>query len=683
MTPLLPDPVPLDPPPGDPRALDDLTGRLRRAAELLGELAEQLSGAATGATPSWSGRDAVAATTQVGRVGGLVREAAEALLHAGGRLARHREVLADARRRFASLRAAQEDDYGAAAARLGGVVDPASAGSAAAFAELHRAESARRRVAAGIRAEVEDDAAATAVVLAGCSAIAGGGGRAGDRDGMFRHLARVLPGWHELELVRRGEEFVAAFTGRGDEFSREEAARDLLPWAGDGRVAAAVLTGLGADGFRDVLQQLGDGSLSAGSALARVLAAVLGAPVPPADAEEVTRVRDGRHVDPTDHRTLDDDLVALGMGVVLAAGRGDRRAGPPPATVREWGRQIVARERALGSERIVDRIRLQASYARPTDPLQEVAARLGEAGDPAPAAGLLRARPTWSHLLARPWDDGGAAFAALVERAGEAAQGDTAVRAGLRALATGLGDDGDPAHWTVDRATAAVIAPSLASAVTAHPDVLVRALDAAAGKGGQSPQLLRGLGYLSTESAAVLDRGVDETVAGLTGGAGTVAPGPAVAVVAGYPAVREYGQRLAHALDEFAAQELGRSRMLVTDVVKELTGPVGTAVVGVGSVLGDFDGTWEASSDRGERFPVEDAVRAAGGAATAEAAYRDVAALLGTPTPPAPPPTDRVGLVRDVLPVPVRGFVGELVERSTDAVKELLDDRPDPADGAD
>ena len=122
------------------------------------------------------------------------------------------------------------------------------------------------------------------------------------------------------------------------------------------------------------------------------------------------------------------------MGVVLAAGRGNPAAGPPVTTVREWGRQIVARERALGAERIVDHVRTGPAEALPGDPLEEVLVRLAEADDPAPAAALLRGRLTWTHLLDRPWDDDGAAFAALVERAA-AEPGDVAVRAGLRALA--------------------------------------------------------------------------------------------------------------------------------------------------------------------------------------------------------------------------------------------------------
>lgn len=661
MTALLPDPVPLDPPPGSLRALEDLTGRLRRAADLLGELGERLS-ADAGSVPAWAGRDADGAVERVRRVHGLAHEAAAALQRAGTRLGVHREVLEDAGRRLAGLREAQEDDFGAAAARMGGIVDPLSPHPDGAIEHLHAAESARRRVAEAIREDVAADAAATAIVLAGCTAVAGGS--RGEAD-VARYLDALLPGWHEARLAARAG-VLAVVLRDGDPFDQERAARELLPSAAGGAVAAAVLTGLGVDGFRAVLRRLGDGSLSAGSALARVMAAVLGAPVPPADAAAVARVRDGRHVDAADHRTLDADLVALGMGVVLAAARGSTTAGPPAATVRGWGRQIVARERAMGAERIVDRVRLPPSPSRPGDPLEQVLVRLAGAGDPAAAAGLLRGQPTWSHLLARPWDDDGAALAAVVQQAGQepGPAGDVAVRSGLRALATGLGDDGDPAAWTVDRATAAAIAPELAGAVALRPDVVAGPLARAAAGEEEPRALLRGLGALSGEPAAatVLDRALDAA---------------APVAVAGWTAVREYGQRLAHALDGFAAQERAERRMHLTDAVGELASlpPVAGRVLGplvaLGGIAGDLDGTWDEAPDRGRRFSAEDAVRAAGGAPGAGQAYRRTAALLGAPRAPVSPPIDWRGLAADLLPG--RGPHGEAVEHASDLAGELLD----------
>ncbi|MBN1094014.1 hypothetical protein JKP75_16500 [Blastococcus sp. TML/M2B] len=673
MTALIPDPVPLDPPPGDPRAFGELAGRLDRAGALLAGLGDRVRDDA-GRVPGWTGRDADAATARVLRVGDLGGEAAAALAEAGRRLALHGELLADARGRLARLRAAQEEDFGAAAARLGGVQDVGTgADVSGALEELRSAEAARRRVAAAIREEAERDAAATAAVLAGCSAVTGGGGRWGTADA-GRHLAAVLPGWHELLLAQRGAAFAAAVLGDEDPAAREAAARELLPWAGDPAVAAAVLVGLGAGGFRDVLRRLGEGRLSFRSALARVVAAALGAPVSPADARAVAQVRDRRLVDPGDHHTLDSDLVALGMGVVLAAGRGDPRSGPPPATVREWGRQIVARERALGGARIVDVVRPEPGEAPPGDPLQEVLARLAAVDDPAPAAGLLRSTPAWSHLLARPWDDDGAALVAVVGRAVEA-PGATAVRAGLRALATGLGDDGDPGAWTVDPATAALLAPTLAEAVAARPAVLTGPLLAVPDCGGDDRTLLRGLGYLGTDRAAagLLDRAVADAVAELAAAPREDGADPAGVVGAGYAAVREYGRRLTHALEGFAAQERAGQRAHGGDLLDAVGGRVVGPLAALAAVGLDLDGTWDEPPDRARHIPADRAVRSAGGSLAAGAAYAQVTRLLGTPEPPESPPVDVVGLATELLPG-APGRIGQVLDITVDLVGELLRD---------
>ncbi len=681
MTELVPDPVPLGPPPGEPRAIAALAGRLDRAGVLLGELGERVT-ADAGAVPSWTGRDADAATARLLRAGALVREAADGLVRAGARVALHAELLEDARGRLARQRAAQEEDLAAAAARLGGVVDVSGADTIGALEELRVMEAARRRVAAAIRDEVAEDAAATAAVLAGCGAIAVGAGRSGGGAAVLRHLAGVLPGWREVLLAQRGHAFAAALLADDDVAAQERSARELLPDAGDPAVAAAVLIGLGPAGLRDVLRRLGEGSLSSGSALARTVAGVLGAPVPLADAAAVARVRGARLVDPDDHHTLDGDLVALGMGVVLAAGRGNPAAGPPLTTVREWGRQIVARERALGAERIVDHVRPGPAEAPPGDPLEEVLVRLAAAEDPAPAAALLRAVPTWSLLLERTWDDGGAAFAALVERAGSE-PGDVAVRAGLRALAAGLGDDGDPAGWTVDRGTAAGIAPALAAAVVARPDVLTGPLLGDVDGAGDDRTLLRGLGYLSADPAAgpALDRGVAAAAVGLRGADRTGTGDRAVAVIAGYTAVREYGQRLVHALGEFAARERAVHLQQITELFKAAASsapPVRMAIAAL-AVVRDLDGTWDEGRDEGRHLPVSEALRATGGAADATEAYAQVAAAVGTPTAPVSPGTDWIGLALEL--VPGGGRVQDVAEQVYEQLDQLWTEYGEEADG--
>jgi hypothetical protein len=652
----LPDPVRLDPPPGDPAALADLATRLDAAAGFLGDLRGRLGGGPAAAC-GWAGADAGAADAQVARVGELAGSAADALACAAARVRRHEEVLTDVRQRLAQLRRAQAEDLDTALARMGATADPGTGlpgpGAASALDDLAAAEADRGRMRAAMLGEVEVDAAATAAVLADCGAVAGGGDGAGD----VRTLEDLLPGWHASALQQRGALFADAFLRPGADLQdTEEAARALLPWAGNGAVAAAVLTGLGADGVQEALRLLGDGSLSPGSALAGVMAAVLGAPVPAGTAAEVARARDVRHVDPDDVRTLDPDHVALGMGVVLAAARRSGRAGPPPATVREWGRQVLAREQALGEP---IRARLRPSPALPGDPLEEVLGRLARTDAGPQAAELLRAESTWTTLLARPWDDGGASLAAAVERAtAEPGHGDVVVRSGLRALGVGLADDGDPAGWTVDRATAASVAPALADAVAAVPEVVAEPLArAAAGAGEQDRPVLRGLGYLSAhpDAAAVLDR----ALGGVSG---------APAVQAGYLAVREYGQRLDHALEEFAAQEEAVRRHAATTLVTgglsfvRRGGEQVADALTVLSVVVDADGTWHGSPDEGLHVPVPHDP----GAATA---YEHVAAVLGAPTAPVSPPTDWLGLAAALVPGGER--LGDIVEAGAGAAEDL------------
>jgi hypothetical protein len=140
-------------------------------------------------------------------------------------------------------------------------------------------------------------------------------------------------------------------------------------------------------------------------------------------------------------------------------------------------------------------------------------------------------------------------------------------------------------------------------------------------------------------------------------------------VQAGYLAVREYGERLDHALDEFAAQEEAVRRHATTTLVTE-----GLSLVRQGgeqladaltvlSVVVDADGTWDGSPDEGLHF------RAPCGDPGAAAAYEHVAAVLGAPTAPVSPPTDWVGLAATLLPGGER--LEDVVEAGIGAVEEI------------
>ena len=117
MTTTLPDKIPLDMPPGEPEALDELVRAVAGAAHVLAVLGGDLAGPATTA-PGWLGDDATAATAQVGLVTDLVGQIGGAVLIATGHLSAHADLLREVRRSVDDLRAEQDDDHRAAWSRM-------------------------------------------------------------------------------------------------------------------------------------------------------------------------------------------------------------------------------------------------------------------------------------------------------------------------------------------------------------------------------------------------------------------------------------------------------------------------------------------------------------------------------------------------------------------------------------
>jgi len=650
---IVPAPTPLDQP-GDPAALADLVSAVTGAAFCTGVLAAHLAGPASSA-PGWLGADAAAAAEQVGAVTGLVRSLHGTLTAAADRLEAHVGVLDDVRRRIAALRRAQEDDFAAFRARQAALVDPDAV--APALEDLIAAEGARRREHAALLAEVDADAAASAGMLSGTATGLGGTGSPGDEARVRAHLAALLPGWGDAELVSRAWSAAVALDGPVTAQEIDELAREGLPYASSPAYAGALLANLGVDGVRYLLVVLGR-EQSPSPVLARLLATAVGAArAPESGAGQLAEVLGAVYVDPDDPDGVPDQ-IAVGIGTLLtavpAAGGGVRAE-----TAARWGAQILVREHRQGLS--------AANRLGPTtpDPVPVVVDRVARSADPAAAAVLLTERQAWDALLARPWPDGAAALATVI---GDAAAepgpaGDAAVRSGLAALGHGLSPRG-AGSWTVDRDTAAQLAPSLSSAVTAHAGVAAEVLGAA---GAGAPlalpddEVLRGLGYLTLdpEAAADVQRAVD---------AGTAAPTPldAVAVRSALVAVREYGQRLDHALDTFAVLTAAVDRQFTYDVTirfgawlfdrtlgRTPGGEVATEFVDAGvdvlAWLLDADGNWEAPPDEGLVFDREDAVAAAAALAPADdpaatevlgrqarASFDSAASLLGVPRPPDP-----------------------------------------------
>jgi hypothetical protein len=688
MTVAVPPAVPLEMPPGDPEALEELVRDVAGAAFRLAVLRDELAGPAASA-PGWLGDDAAAAVARVVVVADLARDSAGAVLAAANRLRTHRECLHEARRKVVALREEQDEDHRAAYRRLLALEDMVAAmrldaaAAASVVEDFEATEAARRRRHTQLLEDLAEDAAATARVLASSSAVVGGTGQSGDAGRMVAYLAAQLPGWGDAELARRGSELARALQGSVDTEDWNDLARNATAYAGSAAFAQSLLVGLGADGMRELLGVLGDGTLGADSAVARLVAGVLGGAARTGDAADpVDAVLDATYVGigQQDARVAvdpgaDPDVVALGMGAVLAATAGMRSGGLRPETVGAWGRQILAREHASNGWRAVDRAVPRDLRVAPIDPVPLVVELLADGRDPVAAATFLGGRHVWSALLARSWEGASSVLGRLVERVAAAPgpAGAAAVQSGLAALGSGL-TDGDPEDWTVDRRTAADAAPALGSAVAGHVAVAVEALQGAVdGRSGCDTDVLRGLGYLSLDAGAAADvtKALYDWIRAQPvafDGTDPASPLPAVAVPSAYVAVREYGQRLAFALDEFEQQETAEDRKRWWDHTAGLVGLApGPWGVGLGLVEGyvaialGMDGTWDAGVDTGLSFDDEDAVTAVPAdlppdrmadapawADQARSSFARVADALGLPEPPVSAEADYLDPLRDM-----------------------------------
>lgn len=684
MTVTLPDPVPLDPPPGDPAALAHLVERVAGTSFLLAVLQADLQGPA-GTAPGWEGADAAAAAAQLAVVVDLAGEVSAVLCTAAGRLSLHRDRLEDVRSRLRVLRAQQEEDHAAAWARLSVLPDPVAAMQAelapavAVIEEVRAAEERRRREHATLIEDLAEDAVATRRVLAECSAVVGGTGRAGDSGRAVAHLALLLPGWGEAELTARGAELAAAFGRLPTPEEREALAREAIAFAHLPAFASALLAGMGVDDVGTTLFLLGEGDL--GESSAALLASALGAAVRSgAAADPVGQVLDAIYVDPGD-LGLESDAIAVGMGAVLAAGLRRGGGGPAPSTAVAWGRQLLARETALAGDlrgsRAVDRAYGPGISPAAADPVQLVAQHLAQAVDPSAAAALLGDEAVWQRLLERPWDDDAAELGNLVTRAGaeQGGAGDVAVRAGLASIGAGL-FDGDSGAWTVDRDNVAAVAGALGGAVAAHVGVAVDALWVGVDDSRcvAASDALRGLGYLTVDRAAAgavgqalhdwtRSEAADEVVAdGM--------PLVSVAVPSAYLAAQEYGQRLSFALDTYEAKAEADHRALVWNATVGLAGEAlpgawGSAaglLTDYAAILFGADGTWADEVDGGLVFDSgaaieegladtrpERALAAAEIARQARGAFDRTAGALGDPMPVLSPDVDFLQPVIDAF----------------------------------
>jgi hypothetical protein len=659
---LLPEPAPLDPPPGSPDAVEDAARDASAAARFLDELTDRLNSART---PAWQGADAEAAEARRSRLARLADQSAETLHSTASRLGDHAEVLREVQARLAVLRAAQDSDFAVARSRVAlplDPTDPLAADPEDVVAALRAADADRRAEHARLVARAEDDAAATIRVLAGVASAVAGTPRY-DSDAALLRLAVLLPAWGTPEVARRGALLARAVrhgTPDGGEMGAEAlqaAARADLDLAADPAYASAFLAGLG-----PVLARGWLGAAWSGAAaddprtdlFARTLSAL---------------DRDGAGppwlAGLLEGASADGELamVAGGVGAVLARAKALGLTGPPPAVAAAWARSLVREERAAGHATDLGVAPAGADPAA-TDPLALLADAVVEQRAARAAADLMSDDDAWTVVLSRFWNDPAlrdSLVTTVADAPGEAAR--PALGAGLAALGTGL-EDGDPDDWAFVEERIPEVAPVLATALLRHPDVLARPLTGAA-TGTADPGSVRALRGLAVTVA--LDEGTDPERRGAVGdriaralshphpGALPVAAGAAaVAVPAAFVAVREHGARLAHAMEQHRRRDEAEARAYLWDWTLGLgfTGAglapgLGVPVAIAGTVLTDVlgaDGSYTLGRDRRLHHRLPEAVAAAdlarsGSAHVATAreaalAYARTLVALGTPAVP-------------------------------------------------
>jgi hypothetical protein len=665
VTVVVPEPIPLEMPPGDAEAMREVVQDVAGAAFHLTVLSGELAGPAASA-PGWLGDDAAAAATQVAATATLARSSQAAVLTAMHRLSAHCDRLDEARRRIAALEREQDDDFAAAWGRLSRIENPQLAQMTDApelvgvVEDLRASEDSRRRRHAAVLEDVADDAAATARVLADCCAPVGGRGARGDDGRVVAYMAARLPGWGDGELAARGRDLAHSLMHDPvGGTSMEESVRRAAAYAAEPPFATAFVGALGVDGIETLLLALGRNDFGPSSPVARVLAAGLGAAAPAAGPHDPIRAVLTHVYVGSEGHVGEADVAAAGMAALLTAATPGGRGGLRLETVAEWGRQLLRRERAQGV--FAGAGAVPADWAPDAfDPAALVIDVLAAGGDQRAAAALLADEESWDVLLSRRWADDGASFAAVVALAGAEVGpvGAASVVAGLRALAGGL-DDGDSTDRTVNDGTAARMALPLAMGLSAHTEVLIDSLSEAAADGtvgSETGDVLRGLSFLTLDRAAAERVQKVLTAWTLQQQAAETAL-PAVAVPAAYLAVREYGQRLPHALRAFAEQESANDRKWLWDsgtaplqLIQKTVGRVVGLVEPFAAKLLGADGSWDAGEDEGLVFDRGDAVAAA--VAQARSSGRADPATIGEAAREARTAFDRTARVLGSMKTP-------------------------------
>ena len=519
MSVVVPEPIPLDMPPGDPAALEDFVEDVAGAGYRLGRRSPPACPSSAASAPHWrgSGRHPPRRLRWPWWPGSPGRSPARSLTAAAPAAGPPRPPAPDPsadRRAQGRSRTRTSPSPGARLSRSR-YHDRRwqSALEAAAVVEDSRRPRRRgRREHAALLEELADDAAAAARALAdACRPVGGTGGRE-----RLRARGRP-PGGAAAGLgrprswLRRGEDLAEAHVDGlvSPEEMRDarRGGRSLMP---DGGLRGGLPHRPGEDGVRDAADRPRATAPSGRRApLARVLALALGAAVPePATGDPVGDVLTATYID-RGRRHEDAGLMAVGMATVLAgraragaAGCGRRPSRPGRARCsRGSERQGMRRPVAPVDRAARDRDAPIATHSRSCS---SVARR--RAASPGAAAGLLADRETWDVAplplvggRRRQRSDG----VDRTRRNGDRPVGGTRPsRPGSRRSATGLTEAAIPTDWTVDRTTAAAVCAAASGArwpCTSRSSTVPAAGQPTGGGPATDGDALRGLGYLTLD----------------------------------------------------------------------------------------------------------------------------------------------------------------------------------------
>jgi hypothetical protein len=662
---VLPSPVPLPHPPGEPAALGRVVDELTSAGFAAGLTVHLLEPAAV--LSGWQGADAAVAADEVGAAIAVAAELHEALAVAGARLADHHELWLAVRSGVARLRDQQRAEFADADARLAvlvgtsaetgmpGIPSPEAFRLVAAVTERDAGRAAEHRA---LLKALDEDATGTAAALSAAARPFSTSGPTGDVAAITARLAVRLPGWGAGALASLGVQAADDLARPGPSGQLDAAVERWRSYASLPGFAEGFVGRLGIDGVTWLLAVLGE---RAGTDESDSLAALLAGALGGSDGqpgERVGEVLADLRLDPADPGAALDG-IAIGMGAVLSA----PGAGPTLAAV--WGGQALAWEEARG-------VRAPAGAAGGAllpDPVGAAVAVLARAGDPAAAARLLERPGAWTTLLSRSWPGGTGELAAVVGLAAAAPAAAQAARSALLALGQGLTPGNGTSRVLDDQIALARVRPEVTGLVAGQTDVLLPVLDAAstgAALDAAADTALRGLGYLVADPAAARKVTTAVRAALQAGGAGAFAG----EVAGAHVAVLEYGQRLRYALAwSHAKSEAVDAQMVWTPAVSVpvslIPGPAGDLAGVLEDVLADAldaDGDVELGPDTGRVRTDDDAARFAVGAlgpaapagaevppgAAARVGFQRAGRALGTLAAPAESPLDRLG----DLPVP-------------------------------